>query len=88
MTPSSDARSLRFTGSEYFKIWIVNLALTLVTIGIYSPWAKVRRLRYFYGNTLVDGGAGKQVEIPEYLSTHPATEARIRMFESGVPSAE
>lgn len=39
------------TGSEYFRIWIVNLLLTIITLGIYSPWAKVRRLRYFYGNT-------------------------------------
>lgn len=38
-------------GGEYFRIWIVNLLLTIVTIGIYSAWAKVRRLRYFYGNT-------------------------------------
>ncbi|WP_367846697.1 YjgN family protein [Rhodoferax sp. WC2427] len=45
------------SGSEYFRIWIVNLLLTLVTFGIYYPWAKVRRLRYFYGNTLVDGAA-------------------------------
>jgi uncharacterized membrane protein YjgN (DUF898 family) len=46
---------LRFTGSgsEYFRIWIVNLLLTLVTLGLYYPWAKVRRLRYFYGNTFV-----------------------------------
>lgn len=46
-----------FTGnaSEYFRIWIVNLFLTIITIGIYSPWAKVRRLKYFYGNTWVDG---------------------------------
>ena len=43
------------TGRAYFRIWIVNLLLSIVTIGIYSPWAKVRRLRYFYGNTLVDG---------------------------------
>lgn len=45
----------RATGSEYFRIWIVNLLLTVVTLGIYSAWAKVRRLRYFYGNTIVDG---------------------------------
>ena len=46
---------IRFTGvgSEYFGIWIVNLLLMLVTLGLYYPWAKVRRLRYFYGNTLV-----------------------------------
>jgi uncharacterized membrane protein YjgN (DUF898 family) len=43
------------SGSEYFRIWIVNLLLVLVTLGIYYPWAKVRRLRYFYGNTVVDG---------------------------------
>ena len=43
------------SGSEYFRIWIVNLLLMLVTFGIYYPWAKVRRLRYFYGNTLVGG---------------------------------
>ncbi len=44
---------LSFTGkgSEYFSIWIVNLLLTIVTFGIYSAWAKVRRLRYFYDST-------------------------------------
>jgi uncharacterized membrane protein YjgN (DUF898 family) len=48
---------VRFTGSgsEYFRIWIVNLLLMLVTLSLYYPWAKVRKLRYFYGNTLVDG---------------------------------
>lgn len=45
----------RATGAEYFRIWIVNLLLTIVTLGIYSAWAKVRRMRYFYGNTLLDG---------------------------------
>ena len=42
-------------GSEYFGIWIVNLLLSIVTFGIYSAWAKVRRNKYFYNNTLVDG---------------------------------
>jgi uncharacterized membrane protein YjgN (DUF898 family) len=52
-------RSLRFegSGSEYFKIWIVNLALTVVTLGIFSAWAKVRNRRYFYGNTHLDAHA-------------------------------
>ena len=45
----------RGNGGEYFRIWIVNLLLTIVTLGIFSAWAKVRRLRYFYGNTFVDG---------------------------------
>lgn len=39
------------TGSEYFRIWIVNLLLSIVTLGIYSAWAKVRRMKYFYRNT-------------------------------------
>ncbi|MBB5665260.1 uncharacterized membrane protein YjgN (DUF898 family) [Rhizobium leguminosarum] len=61
----------RFTGtaSEYFGIWIVNVLLTIVTLGIYSAWAKVRRNRYFYGNTVLLGRAfeyhatGKQILI-------------------------
>ncbi len=49
--------AIRFTGSgsEYFRIWIVNLLLVLVTLSLYYPWAKARRLRYFHGNTLIDG---------------------------------
>jgi uncharacterized membrane protein YjgN (DUF898 family) len=43
------------TGGEYFRIWIVNLALTILTLGIYSAWAKVRRLQYFYRNTSLMG---------------------------------
>ena len=43
------------TASEYFGIWIVNILLTIVTFGIYSAWAKVRRMRYFRGNTYLDG---------------------------------
>jgi uncharacterized membrane protein YjgN (DUF898 family) len=45
------------TGSEYFKIWIVNLLLIIVTCGIYYPWAKVRKSKYIYSNTMVDGVA-------------------------------
>jgi len=43
------------TGAEYFRIWIVNLLLTIVTLGIYSAWAKVRKMQYFYRNTQLDG---------------------------------
>ncbi|MBJ6727375.1 YjgN family protein [Geomesophilobacter sediminis] len=49
--------SFRFTATakEYFGIWIVNTLLRIVSLGFYSPWAKVRRRRYFYANTLLDG---------------------------------
>jgi len=43
------------TASEYFRVWIVNLFFTLVTLGIYSAWAKVRKRRYLYGCTRLDG---------------------------------
>jgi len=50
---------LRFTGSgsEYFRIWITNTFLSIVTLGIYSAWAKVRRTRYFYANTRLSGAS-------------------------------
>ena len=43
------------TAGDYFRVWIVNLALTIATLGIYSAWAKVRRKRYFYERTRLDG---------------------------------
>ena len=45
------------SGSEYFRIWVVNTLLTLSTLGIYSAWAKVRRTRYLWQNTRLDGFA-------------------------------
>ena len=60
------AHPFRFDGrtDEYFRIWIVNLALTIVTLGIYSAWAKVRTERYFYGNTSVAGTAFEYLAQP------------------------
>lgn len=54
-----DFKQVEFTGraGEWFGIWIVNLLLSIITIGIYSAWAKVRMLRYFYGNTTIEGRA-------------------------------
>jgi uncharacterized membrane protein YjgN (DUF898 family) len=69
--PAMTARRYRveFTGAggEYFRIWIVNLLLTILTLGIYSAWAKVRKLQYFYRNTRLDGSVfdyhGKPIAI-------------------------
>jgi uncharacterized membrane protein YjgN (DUF898 family) len=56
---SSGSKTENFTfygsGAEYFRIWIVNLLLTLVTLGIYSAWAKVRRMKYLHDNTELMG---------------------------------
>jgi len=64
-------KSLKFEGSgrEYFKIWIVNVLLTIVTLGFYYPWAKVRNRRYFYANSILNDrnfeyhATGKQLFI-------------------------
>ncbi len=44
-------------GSEYFRIWAVNVVLTVVTLGTYSAWAKVRRTQYFYRHTQIAGSS-------------------------------
>ncbi len=43
------------SASEYFRIWIVNVFLTTITLGIYAAWARVRTRRYFYANTQLAG---------------------------------
>lgn len=55
--PPSAAEPLRFTGSEqeFARIWFVNLALTILTLGIYAAWGKVRTRRYLYGHTRLAG---------------------------------
>ena len=55
--PVGKTRRLEFRGNarDYFRIWIVNVALSLVTLGIYSAWATVRTRRYMYANTVLAG---------------------------------
>lgn len=55
------------TAAEYFRIWIVNLLFTLGTLGIYSPWAKVRKKRYFYGCTRLDGDSFDYFASPKQI---------------------
>lgn len=42
------------TATQFFGIWIVNILLIIITLGIYLPWAKVRTQRFFHGNTLLN----------------------------------
>ena len=57
--PEPTPMRVRFTGSglEYFRIWVINTALTLLTLGVFSAWATVRTRRYFYGNTWLGDAA-------------------------------
>lgn len=50
-----EAHPVQFTGSggEYFRVWIVNVLLGILTLGLYTPWARRRTAQYFYGHTLV-----------------------------------
>ena len=69
VAPASSAPQytpLEFTGEGwvYFRIWVVNVALTVVTLGIYSAWAKVRMNRYFYGHTQLAGASFEYLAEP------------------------
>lgn len=54
-------------GGQYFGILIVNLALTVLTLGFYYPWARAKTLQYIYGETEFAGsrftfhGTGKEM---------------------------
>jgi uncharacterized membrane protein YjgN (DUF898 family) len=53
--------------SKYYGIVIINYLLTVVTLGLYYPWAKTSKLKYLYENTEFAGsrfmfhGTGKEV---------------------------
>jgi len=44
---------LAFTGTwrGYYRVWFVGMLLTLLTLGLFAPWAKVRNKRYLYAHT-------------------------------------
>lgn len=50
-----DTLSCRFDGTtaEYFEIWVVNLLLTICSLGFFRPWAKARKHQYFFSKTSV-----------------------------------
>ena len=56
-TPSATFHRFQFHGKaiEFFRIWIVNIILTVLTLGIYSAWAKVRTQKYLMRNLELDG---------------------------------
>ncbi|MDJ0877258.1 MAG: YjgN family protein [Halieaceae bacterium] len=68
LTAAAAERDVSFeftgTGGEFFRIWIVNLFLTIITVGIYSAWAKVRTASYFYSHTHLDGNSFRYLAKP------------------------
>ncbi len=59
----------KFTGNarEYFRIWIVNTLLTIVTLGVYSAWARVRTKQYFYRHTRLNGSSFDYLGDPRVI---------------------
>ena len=53
---SPETHKFEFHGNavEYFMIWFANLFLTIVSCGIYAPWAKVRTKKYLYRNIILN----------------------------------
>lgn len=49
--------AVQFSGGklQYFRLWLVNMLLSIITLGIYSAWAKVRNNQYLYGHTQLEG---------------------------------
>jgi len=61
--------NLKFSGqfSSLFVILLVNFFFTIITLGLYYPWAKAKLLQYFYSETELHGsrfvfhGTGKEM---------------------------
>lgn len=69
MSTVTSTRRLHFhgQGGKLFSIFLVNMILTVLTLGIYYPWARVAVMRYMYQETELDGsrfmfhGTGKEL---------------------------
>ncbi|NBR02436.1 MAG: DUF898 domain-containing protein [Alphaproteobacteria bacterium] len=55
--PVNRFTALEFSGTarEFFGIQFVNILLILLTVGIWTPWARVRKRRFFHNNTRILG---------------------------------
>lgn len=67
--PSAISFSFKGDGGKLLGIFIVNMLLIVVTLGLYYPWAKAKVNRYFHSETELEGepfvfhGTGKEMFI-------------------------
>ena len=67
MQPSSKKLIFKGKASELFSIYLLNILLTIITLGFYYPWARVKILKYLYNETEFEGsnftfhGKGKEI---------------------------
>jgi len=65
--PSSKKLVFKGKSNEFFSIYIGNVLLSIITLGIYYPWARVKILKYLYNETEFEGsnftfhGTGKEI---------------------------
>lgn len=92
------SHDLQFNGVplDYFKINIVNWILTLLTLGLYYPWARAKRLKYVYGHIELNeenfhfSGTGREMfigflkVIGIYLAIVGITILSIDVFQSPI----
>lgn len=63
-------------GGEYFLICLVNFLLTIITLGIYGPWALIKCRRYIYQHVTLKGqpfsykGTGGAIFVSMLLIGH------------------
>ncbi|UQB68369.1 YjgN family protein [Epilithonimonas zeae] len=61
--------SFKGKGGEFFGVVVVNWLLTIITLGLYYPWAKEKILKYLYSNSYLEGdnfqftGTGKEMFV-------------------------
>ena len=73
------------TAHAYFRVWIVNLCLTLLTLGIFFAWAKVRRKRYFYAYTTIAGTPFQYLSQPILILKGRLMAAALSVAVAGLP---
>ncbi|HKU42348.1 MAG TPA: DUF898 family protein [Polyangiales bacterium] len=67
--PEQHVFSFHGTGGAFFALVLKNMVLTLLTLGIYMPWAKTERRKFLWQNIEIDGhrlryhGTGKELFV-------------------------
>jgi uncharacterized membrane protein YjgN (DUF898 family) len=71
--------SLVFKGEavDYFRIWIVCQLLTLLSLGLYAPWARLRKQQYLAQHWQLDGRSFK-------VEFDPTAKLRGRLLVYGI----
>ncbi len=78
-------------GGEFFLMFFKNIFLTIITLGLYYPWAKIEILKYHYQSSELDNtrfsfnGTGKEV-FKGYIKVYLLFIAFSILYTIGVES--